>query len=91
MAVNDIQRWNALKGNSLRVGQTIKLQGGTSNGKARSVAQRDDVTYYKVRKGDSLHLIAKRFNVQMKNLQSWNPRTGKALKPGQVLTLRLPD
>ena len=91
VAVNDIQRWNALKGNSLRVGQTIKLQGGTSNGKARSVAQRDDVTYYKVRKGDSLHLIAKRFNVQMKNLQSWNPRTGKALKPGQVLTLRLPD
>ncbi|NQD79180.1 LysM peptidoglycan-binding domain-containing protein, partial [Pseudomonas sp. CrR14] len=37
------------------------------------------------------HLIAKRFNVQMKSLQSWNPRTGKALKPGQVLTLRLPD
>ncbi|XXF10942.1 LysM peptidoglycan-binding domain-containing protein [Pseudomonas sp. D2-3] len=89
VSVNDIQRWNALKGNSLRVGQTIRLQGGGSG--TRTVAQRDGVTYYKVRKGDSLHLIAKRFKVQMKNLQSWNPRTGKALKPGQVLTLRLPD
>ncbi len=87
VSVNDIQRWNALKGNSLRVGQTIKLQGGNGSS-AKTVA---DVTYYKVRKGDSLHLIAKRFNVQMKNLQSWNPRTGKALKPGQVLTLRLPN
>jgi membrane-bound lytic murein transglycosylase D len=87
VSVNDIQRWNALKGNSLHVGQTIKLQG--SNASAKTVAQRDDVTYYKVRKGDSLHLIAKRFNVQMQKLQSWNPRTGKALKPGQVLTLRL--
>ncbi|UCJ15348.1 LysM peptidoglycan-binding domain-containing protein [Pseudomonas sp. MM211] len=90
VAVTDIQRWNTLKGNSLRVGQNLKLQ-GTAGTQAVASLERDDVTYYKVRKGDSLHLIAKRFNVQMKNLQSWNPRTGKALKPGQVLTLRLPN
>lgn len=90
VSVTDLQRWNALKGNALRVGQDLKLQGNAS---PQTVArmERDGVTYYKVRKGDSLHLIAKRFNVQMKNLQSWNPRTGKALKPGQVLTLRLPN
>lgn len=90
VSVTDIQRWNALKGHSLRVGQDLKLQ-GTAGAQAVASIERDDVTYYKVRKGDSLHLIAKRFNVQMKNLQSWNPRTGKALKPGQVLTLRLPN
>lgn len=90
VSVTDIQHWNALKDNALRVGQDLKVRGTTER---PSVAQlsHDDVTYYKVRKGDSLHLIAKRFNVQMKSLQSWNPRTGKALKPGQVLTLRLPD
>ena len=89
VSISDIQRWNAMGSNALRVGQNLKLQGAQV---ASSGSQaRDGVTYYKVRKGDSLHLIAKRFNVQMKNLQSWNPRTGKALKPGQVLTLRLPN
>lgn len=90
VSVTDLQRWNALRGNALRVGQALKLQGATGS-QTLARLERDDVTYYKVRKGDSLHLIAKRFNVQMKNLRSWNPRTGKALKPGQVLTLRLPD
>ncbi|SDI24316.1 membrane-bound lytic murein transglycosylase D [Pseudomonas flavescens] len=89
VSVTDIQRWNELNGHALRVGQNLRLQ-GTAGTRAVASLERDGVTYYKVRKGDSLHLIAKRFNVQMKNLQSWNPRTGKALKPGQVLTLRLP-
>ena len=46
-------------------------------------------TQYKVRKGDSLYLVAKRFNVEMKHLKRWNPRSGHALKPGQTLTVYL--
>ncbi|TBU84793.1 LysM peptidoglycan-binding domain-containing protein [Phytopseudomonas dryadis] len=91
VSVKDIQHWNALDGNALRVGQRLSLQGGGATTAARTELERNGVTYYKVRKGDSLHLIAKRFKVQMNSLQSWNPKTGKALKPGQVLTLRLPN
>lgn len=87
VSVKDVQRWNNLKGNNLRVGQTLALQEST---RERSAAERGGITYYKVRQGDSLYLIAKRFKIQMKHLQSWNPRTGSALKPGQTLTLRLP-
>ncbi|WP_263145705.1 lytic transglycosylase domain-containing protein [Pseudomonas sp. RIT-PI-AD] len=54
-----------------------------------SRAERQDVTYYKVQEGDSMYLIAKRFNVEMQHLRNWNPRSGHALKPGQTLTLRL--
>lgn len=85
VAVKDVQRWNNLKGNNLRVGQTLALQ-GTAPASAQA---RNGVTYYKVRQGDSLYLIAKRFKVQMQHLQRWNPRAGKALKPGQTLTLHL--
>ena len=46
-------------------------------------------TYYKVKKGDSLHQIAKRFNIGVDSLRRWNPRSGQSLKPGQTLTLRL--
>lgn len=85
VSVKDLQRWNKLKGNTLRVGQTLALRGGP----AAADSARGSVTYYKVRKGDSLYLIARRFKVQMKHLQNWNPRTSSALKPGQTLTLHL--
>ncbi|MGE8498098.1 MAG: LysM peptidoglycan-binding domain-containing protein [Pseudomonas sp.] len=89
VSVNDVQRWNKLKGNNLRVGQTLVLQDAVAANENHGSA-RGGITYYKVRQGDSLYLIAKRFKVQMKHLKSWNPRTGSALKPGQTLTLRLP-
>ncbi|MGB4074900.1 LysM peptidoglycan-binding domain-containing protein [Pseudomonas sp.] len=87
VAVKDVQRWNKLSGKSLRVGQVLSLQAGQSSTGGSGSAPRKSATYYKVRQGDSLYLIAKRFNVPMKSLQTWNPRAGRALKPGQTLTL----
>lgn len=87
VAVKDVRRWNKLSGNSLRVGQVLTLQAGKPAGDSRGSSARQSATYYKVRQGDSLYLIAKRFKVPMKSLQIWNPKAGKALKPGQTLTL----
>lgn len=81
VAVNDVRRWNKLAGNSLRVGQVLTLHAGKPG------TTRQSATYYKVRQGDSLYLIAKRLKVPMKTLQNWNPKAGRALKPGQTLTL----
>lgn len=83
VSINDVKRWNSLKNSNLRAGQVLALH--TSNANSRNA-----VTYYKVRKGDSLSVIAERFKVPMKHLKTWNPRTASALKPGQTLTLRLP-
>ncbi|MFP3427800.1 LysM peptidoglycan-binding domain-containing protein, partial [Pseudoalteromonas sp. SIMBA_162] len=47
-------------------------------------------TQYKVKQGDSLYMVAKRFNVEMQHLKRWNPRAAQALKPGQMLTVYLP-
>lgn len=88
VSVKDVRRWNKLSGNHLRAGQTLALRGGSTPIAANS--ERRSTRYYKVRKGDSLSLIAKRHKVQLKNLQRWNPQTSSALKPGQTLTLYLP-
>ncbi|BAN49406.1 membrane-bound lytic murein transglycosylase D [Metapseudomonas resinovorans NBRC 106553] len=100
VSVQDIKRWNGLKSNHLKAGQVLKLQGGAiqvasagTTAKSKSTAKgkgREAVTYYKVKSGDSLYLIAKRFNVEMKHLQRWNPSSGRGLKPGQTLTVHLP-
>jgi membrane-bound lytic murein transglycosylase D len=85
VSVADLQRWNRLSGSSLKVGQQLALQGG-----AQAVAAKPAPTYYKVKRGDSLSEIAKRFNVQLANLQNWNPTGTARLRPGQTLTLYLP-
>ncbi|QQZ37976.1 transglycosylase SLT domain-containing protein [Pseudomonas sp. SK2] len=91
VSVKDIQRWNKLQGNRLRAGQVLALRGGNAPSAAgnRVASSQKRSTQYKVRKGDSLYLVAKRFNVEMKHLKRWNPRSGHALKPGQTLTVYL--
>ncbi|MDO9625672.1 MAG: LysM peptidoglycan-binding domain-containing protein [Pseudomonas sp.] len=90
VSTQDLQRWNNLKSLNLRPGQTLTLHGGQAPGASSTSGRGTTATYYKVRKGDSLYAIAKRFKVEMQHLQRWNPRTGSAIKPGQTLTLRLP-
>ncbi|MES2820309.1 MAG: LysM peptidoglycan-binding domain-containing protein [Pseudomonadota bacterium] len=88
LKVNDLQRWNKLSSKGLKVGQSLALQGNTAS--SSSAGEREAVTYYRVQRGDSLYLIAKRLKIEMAHLQRWNPRSGRDLKPGQTLTLRLP-
>jgi membrane-bound lytic murein transglycosylase D len=54
----------------------------------KSPAPRDPVTYYRVKKGDTLYQIAQRFNVELKALRKWNPTSPRTLQPGQILTVR---
>lgn len=98
VALKDLQRWNKLTASSkLSLGQELVVQsggsmsGGTGNSVAAApaTAGRQSVTYYKVKAGDSMYLIARRFKVEMEHLQRWNPRSTQALKPGQTLTLYL--
>ncbi|MCQ9393883.1 LysM peptidoglycan-binding domain-containing protein [Pseudomonas viridiflava] len=96
--VEDLQRWNKLSGHKLKIGQTLVMQDNSKTSKpsskaVASVSSKDGEKksmQYKIQKGDSMYLVAKRFNVEMQHLKRWNPRTGQALKPGQTLTVYLP-
>ncbi|MBK3466338.1 MULTISPECIES: transglycosylase SLT domain-containing protein [Pseudomonas] len=104
--VKDLQRWNKLTGKNLKVGQTLVMQDNTkrspsrksgrvntviaANSKTKGKAESAQQTQYKVKRGDTLYVVAKRFNVEMQHLKRWNPGAGKALKPGQMLTVYSP-
>jgi len=99
--VKDLQRWNKMTGKNLKVGQTLVMQDKTkhstgrtttvvaANSKTKAKPEKQQ-TQYKVQQGDSLYMVAKRFNVEMQHLKRWNPRVGQALKPGQMLTVSSP-
>lgn len=96
----DLQRWNKLSGSKLKIGQTLVMQdtkATKTTGKrintvvaSTTKGRKKQQTQYKVQRGDSLYVVAKRFNVEMQHLKRWNPRMGKALKPGQMLTVYSP-
>ncbi|TVP91095.1 MAG: LysM peptidoglycan-binding domain-containing protein [Pseudomonadaceae bacterium] len=83
--VASIKQLNELNSNSLQVGQTLRLPGSSSADAAGSRQQ----TTYTVKSGDSLYSIAKRFNVNVDKIRSWNS-LGRHLQPGEQLTLYLP-
>ncbi|WP_273440877.1 lytic transglycosylase [Sedimenticola selenatireducens] len=92
-----LARWNGMSPrDTLRLGQQLVIwqQGGKSQDKlahatpllSPPVDTRSSLRY-RVRKGDSLALIAQRFNVTISDLRKWNTLEGRYLQPGQRLQL----
>ncbi len=87
-----LAKWNGIAPiDTLSVGQ--KLVVWTRKGTAQKVSFNQtrpsnalNALRYTVRKGDSLYLIANRFNISVADIKRWN-RVGKYLQPGQKLKL----
>jgi len=47
------------------------------------------VAHHKVKKGDTLFSIARRYNVELDDIKRWNSLAGSHLKVGSTLTIRL--
>lgn len=87
-----LAKWNGIAPiDTLRVGQKLVVwTSGTvvqpvSLGRSRP-DQPLHALRYTVRKGDSLYLIADRFNIRVADIKRWN-EIGKYLQPGQKLKL----
>ena len=89
MTVNAIRDINSLRGNMIRAGQTLMLPKPAETVVASNRSTSRDQTTYTVKPGDSLYSIARRFNIQIDNIRSWNT-LGRHLQPGEQLTLYLP-
>ncbi len=91
VSTSALAKWNGIAPiDPLRVGQklvvwTTKKLNNASIGQTRpgNVLHR---LRYTVRKGDSLHRIADKFNISVTDIKKWN-EVGKYLQPGQKLKL----
>ncbi len=76
--LRQLATWNELaRDHTLWPGQVLKLKGDASS----------KPLTYRVRNGDSLYLIARRYGVTVADLKRWNRLSGSYLRPGQKLTL----
>lgn len=92
-SVKNVKRWSGIKSDRLRVGQ--KLIVGWSDGvpalksssKASSKSSASGATYHKVRKGETLSTIARKYGVTVKQLKSANNLKGDNISVGQRLSI----
>ena len=58
----------------------------SSKSSTRSVVKR---VVYTIRSGDSLAVVANKFNVRVSDIRKWNPKVGsqKYVQPGDKVTL----
>ena len=87
-SVAALRQANNLNGNLINVGQKLIVPqaGGTLLADSQSTSRQRT---YTVQSGDSLYSIARRFNVQVRQLKAWNG-VDTLLQPGQQLTLQTP-
>ncbi|MGB2172871.1 MAG: LysM peptidoglycan-binding domain-containing protein [Porticoccaceae bacterium] len=84
VSISSIKRANNLSGNLIKVNQELIIKAPKSGPKTTPVRKLN----YQVRNGDSLYLIAKRFDLKIADITSWNKLDkNKYLQPGQRLTL----
>lgn len=77
-----LRRENGLSSDTIRVGQTLKIPGGS--GGSSSTASRS-TSSYTVQSGDVLGVIAERHDMKLSELQSLNGLSGTTIKVGQQL------
>ncbi len=92
VSTRQLASWNNMAPrDTLKLGQKLAIwtKGSRHKNSASPINPFKSVNYT-VRSGDSLYLIARKFNVSIPELRKWNrKRIGKYLKPGQRLRVNV--
>ncbi len=86
-SVREIQRWNNLRGTLIRPGQRLVVRAP----KPANTNIVTDNNVHVVRSGESLNIIADRYNVTTSDLIIWNNLPGTTIYPGQHIIVRPSD
>ncbi|WP_457600235.1 LysM peptidoglycan-binding domain-containing protein [Hydrogenivirga sp.] len=90
----DIKSANRLKSNVIRVGQKLKIpkRGTAKRKRIRRAYRKRGVVYikYRVRRGDSLQKIAKKFGVSWKDIKRANRLRSDLIRVGQLIKVPVP-
>jgi membrane-bound lytic murein transglycosylase D len=88
-----LQEVNDIRGSNIQAGDTLKIPGDDSDANSsHSLVSKDKPPpqAYRVREGDTLSRIARKFNVSVTDIIEWNALNPDAyLRAGQTLTLHV--
>jgi membrane-bound lytic murein transglycosylase D len=82
VSVPDLKAWNKLRGNSINVGQVLRVPGSSSRGSSAAAAAGGS---HQIRNGDNLATIASRYGVSVDDLKAWNGLRSNRIQAGDTL------
>ena len=85
VSIKTIMRYNALSSARIRIGQKLLIP--LFHMKKYHIARRHIKKIYRVKKGDTLYTIARRFGVATKKLRAWNDKKSDIVKIGEKLVV----
>lgn len=96
VSINDLRRWNHISGSNIVAGHLLRVAAAGSHHASRAadpesqdtshaVAHVTHTRYYRVRRGDTLSAIARRFGVSINDLRRWNHISGSNILVGHQL------
>ncbi len=91
-SVSRIRRMNRIRGNLIRIGQTLRVPGRNDNnrlgaGQTASYGTSKNAASHTVRRGDTLNRIARYYGTSVTALKQNNGLRGNIIYPGQILRL----
>lgn len=87
--VSEINRANPILESGLQIGQTLKIPfGGEIISPDATVSKRTDEVTHTVKAGETLFAIARKYDVQVSDIKTWNSLSSNALDLGQKLVIR---
>jgi membrane-bound lytic murein transglycosylase D len=92
VSVKQIMAVNSLKTSRVKAGQvlSIKVAEGNNSKASKSKNTKKSQTYI-VKRGDTLHSIAQKFDVAVVDLKRWNKKYSSHIQPGNKLTIKQSD
>lgn len=92
VSVKQIMAANSLKSSRVKVGQVLKINAAETASASKNKSKKSEKTKtYIVKRGDTLHSIAEKFDVAVSDLKRWNKKYGNHIQPGNKLTIKDPD
>lgn len=85
----DLRSWNNISGSRINVGQELIIKTGESSTSVNSPREKETIAQklHKVRNGESLWTIAKKYNVTVRNIMDWNNLNNERIRIGSNLKI----
>jgi membrane-bound lytic murein transglycosylase D len=93
VSISSIRKWNGLTGNKIEAGKTLKIY---SDAAVNDIADNNSTnsgssSIYKVKRGDTIGLIASRHNISVADIKKWNNIDDNNISAGSKLIIKTKD
>ncbi|SFH75041.1 LysM peptidoglycan-binding domain-containing protein, partial [Pisciglobus halotolerans] len=93
VTVANLKAWNKLSSDTIYVGQSLTVKGGSTGKETGSSSSKDTVSnlnvVYTVKSGDTLSQIAKNYGTTVANLKVWNKLSSDTIYVNQKLSVNV--